>query len=404
MWETGKYAEAVERMDRSFQALTSEEPDEDYALLAAQLGRILFFSGRAELAAERIELALHTAESLWLPEVLSQALNTKAVILYGYKGRRREGLALLRYALDVALENDLPSASLRAYYNLADLSGQSDRFQEGADFVRRGLALARRVGNKVWELQFLGQTYAMFALGEWDEVMAMTEELPDEVVNYSRVAASAFLIQGLLIAVARGDMERARSFPGRFPDAADSADVQEQASGAASEAILRMAEGDEGGAMKAAQVALDMRDELGVAAEPVKEAFVVAVDAAFRLGDLDRVEELLGVIDETPRGRMPQYLEAHLMRARAGLARRRGDLSPAEEGLKGAAGLFREMAVPFWMAVSELELAACLVEWGREDEAAPHLEEARAVLGRLKATPWLDRIEAVEGSVAVSRP
>jgi tetratricopeptide (TPR) repeat protein len=397
MWETGRFAEAVERMDRSFQVMSREEPDEDFAVLAAQLGRILFFSGRADLAAERIELALEAAEALWLPEVLSQALNTKAVILYGSKGRRREGFALLRYALDVALENDVPSASLRAYYNLADLAGQSDRFQEAADFVRSGLALSRRVGNRVWEWQFLAQSYAMVQLGEWDEVLAMTEEIPHDAVHHAaRVASTAYLFQGPLILINRGDLEGARRYRGVFSDAASSADVQERATDAVSEAVVLLSEGDYQGALKAAQAGIDAVGELGLGSEPVKESFVVAMEAAFALGELSNVEETLGTIAETPRGRVPQYLEAHAMRFRARLADRRGDLSVAEESLKGAAGLFREMAVPFWTAVAELELAERLAEWGRGEEAGPLLEEARETFERLKASPWLERSLKVE--------
>ena len=59
-----------------------------------------------------------------------------------------EGLALLRYALEVALEHDKPSAALRAYYNLADSLSQVDRYEEADATVRDGLALARRVGNR----------------------------------------------------------------------------------------------------------------------------------------------------------------------------------------------------------------------------------------------------------------
>ena len=402
MWETGRYAEAVERMDRSFQVMRQEEPDEDFATLAAQLGRILFFSGHADPAAERIEQALDAAEALWLPEVLSQALNTKAVILYGYKGRRREGFALLRYALDVALENDLPSASLRAYYNLADLAGQSDRFQEAADLVRRGLALARRVGNRVWEWQFLAQTYAMVELGEWDEVMSMTDEIPHEAVHHSRVSGTAFLFQGPMILVNRGDVDGARRLRALFTDAADSADVQERATDSISESIVRFAEGDFEAAFKTAVAGLETGEEMGLAAEPVKESFVMAVESAFALGELGKVEEMLGFIEGTPRGRVPQYLDAHRMRFRARLAHRRGDLSVAEEGLKGSAGLFREMAVPFWTAVSELELAEHLVEWGRGSEAAELVREAREVFGRLRAAAWLERAATMERS-ALSR-
>ena len=49
-------------------------------MLAAQLGRIHFFSGHLDEAADAIELALDVAESLWLPETISEAMNTKGLI------------------------------------------------------------------------------------------------------------------------------------------------------------------------------------------------------------------------------------------------------------------------------------------------------------------------------------
>jgi class 3 adenylate cyclase/tetratricopeptide (TPR) repeat protein len=400
MWETGKFGEAVERMDRSFQVMSEEERDEDFAALAAQLGRIQYFAGQARPASERIEQALDVAEALWLPEILSQALNTKAVILYGAEGRRREGLALLRYALEVALENDLPSASLRAYYNLADLAGQSDRYQEAADYVHRGLALARRVGNRIWEWQFLGQTYTLVQLGDWDDVLEMTAQLPRDVIKHSRVSALAFVFQAPLILVHRGDLERARQYRELFPDAANSDDVQERALDASGEAALLLAEGDHEGALMVAQRAIDARGEMGIAAEGVKESLVFAMESALALGELGRVDDALAVLKEAQRGRVPQYLQAHAMRFRARLAERHGDLSAAEEGLKEASGLFREMAVPFWMAVAELELSECLVDWGRGQEAVPLVSEAREIFERLKAAPWLERAAKLESSVA----
>jgi len=80
------------------------------------------------------------------------------------------------------------------------------------------------------------------------------------------------------------------------------------------------------------------------------------------------------------------------MRFRGRLAGSSGDRAVAEERLKGSAGLFRELEVPFWIAVAELELAERLVGWGRESEAAPLLDQAGHVFERLQAKPWLERL------------
>src|SRR5207247_4547862 len=121
--------QGLESMNRAFDVLSQEEPDEDLAGLAAQLGRFLFFAGEYDPAFQRVETALRIAEALLLPEVVSQALKTKAMMLAA-RDRFREGMTLHRYALEVALEHDKPSAALRAYYNLADVLQRADRYEE----------------------------------------------------------------------------------------------------------------------------------------------------------------------------------------------------------------------------------------------------------------------------------
>ena len=105
-WRTGQLDQALERMERAFEVLAGDEPDDDLATLAAELGRLHFFKGEIDLAAERIDTAIEIAESLWLPEVLSQALNTQGLIA-GFNGRSEQSLALLKHALELALEHDL---------------------------------------------------------------------------------------------------------------------------------------------------------------------------------------------------------------------------------------------------------------------------------------------------------
>lgn len=67
-----------QRADPSDDVLRTDEPDADLATVAAELGRLHYFKGEMEIAAERVDAALEIAEGLGLPEVTSQALNTKA--------------------------------------------------------------------------------------------------------------------------------------------------------------------------------------------------------------------------------------------------------------------------------------------------------------------------------------
>jgi class 3 adenylate cyclase/tetratricopeptide (TPR) repeat protein len=211
IWAEGHIDQAVQQMEESFAVLAEDEPDEDLASFAAQLGRLLFFMGEPDRAATRIELALQMAESLWLPEVLSQSLNTKALILVTSRGRPEEGLALLRHALSVALDNDAPRAALRAYFNLSNLLYYRDDLGASAENAREGLALARRLGERDWEWSSLADLVSVtFLQGEWDEALDLAAEIPHlEDFAATRFAAAELLLTLPQLHVARGDVQEA---------------------------------------------------------------------------------------------------------------------------------------------------------------------------------------------------
>ena len=182
-----------------------------------------------------------------------------------------------------------------------------------------------------------------------------------------------------------------------------SADVQERAVSAAGNAIMLSVESRHDEAMAAAWEAIDLRGEIGLLNESVKEAIVIASEEALSVGDLEEAKRVLAVVEEEPTGRRPASLQAHVMRCRARMAAVSGDLTASETGLRGAVGLFREMSAPFWIAVAELELAELLTNWGRANEAKEPLDEAREIFGRLKAKAWLDRVDRVGPVIGADR-
>ena len=386
LWDRGRLEEGLESMNRALEVLSQEEPDADLAALAAQLARFMFFSGQHDVALQRVETALELAEALLLPETLSQALNTKALLLFAHH-RTTEALALLRTALDVAVEHDKPSAALRAYYNVADIVSQTDRYEEAADLLRSGLELARKVGNRYWECEFLGHGYAFFCLGDWDEVLARQAALPAEDRSRARRAFVTLVTSIGLVKAHRGQVDDADRDVRFVAELMSTEDQQERAQHGFAQASVLLAQGDAAGALAAAETAFAAREAIGIPFEAVKEAFVVAVDAALQLDDVGKAEELLATVDALPPGSVPQFLRAHVSRFRARLERERAD-----DLFKGAAGLFRELALPFYLAVTELEHAEWLAAQGRPEEAQPLLAEAREIFERLEAKPWLERV------------
>jgi class 3 adenylate cyclase/tetratricopeptide (TPR) repeat protein len=406
MWDLGRLRDGLTSMDQAFEVLSEDAPDADLAQLAAQIGRFAFFFGDSEVGAKRIEAALDIAEQLDLPEVYSQALNTKALILSS-RGRLRESRALMREALGVAVDHDKPSAALRAHNNLADFLCQDDRYADAQRHVDDGLLLARRVGNRYWEQIFLGFSYPRFALGAWAEALTSMAELGgwDEHIRSRTAFTQGFVAFGVAIHVHQGDGAGAERLLSSFAILADSADVQERAEYMTASAIRLAASGDHAGARAAAESAIALGSHLGNNDYRVTESRVIATDAAIALGDLSGAGELIEGAGADRPGQKRHFSLAHAMRLRAKLTAARSE-DGVEDARKGAIGLFREIEYPFWTAVTLYEQAAWLLEQRRGTDAEPLAAEARQIFTSLAATPWLERVDALGTGAAttVGRP
>ena len=201
------------------------------------------------------------------------------------------------------------------------------------------------------------------------------------------------------IGVHRGTVDDARRFVDRFRTMESSADLQEQSAYQCAQARVLLAEDDARLALATAEHAFSEHSNLGFAAETVKEAFVVAGEAALELGDRAKLEELLAGVEALPLGRRTRFLRAHTSRFRARLAGS-DDLASAERGFGEAAALLREIGMPFYLAVVQLEHAELLAPNGRSDECRPLLTEARETFEGLRATPWLERVDALSMGAA----
>lgn len=393
-WMAGRIEKAVERMEQSFEVLSRDEPDQDLAWLAAQLGRFLYFVGQADRGAQRLEQALEMAESLGLPEVLSQALNSKgALIMMGQKGRPEEGFALLRHALNVALTHDASEAALRAYYNLANLLYYYERFEEAHPYARDGLALARKLGARLWEWNFLSElVYIAHATGAWEDAMLLSAEIPQlEESPATRAAAVELLMAIPPLLVARGQQDEAAGVLASYASLERSSDLQELTAYQAAHAVLLNGQGRFEEALREGRNALKGLTTLGSTFPAVKVGFVEAAEAALELGETDAVEELLAIPGGFGAGQTSPFWRGQAARVEARLGAVRGEADRVEARFGTASDLFRELGLPFWVAVTLTEHGEWLASGGRKDKAVPLLEEAREIFERLKAGPWIDR-------------
>ena len=406
-WIAGRIEDAIDTMERSFEVLSKDEPDEALASLAAQLGRFLFFVGEPDRSAERLERALEMAESLWLPEVLSMALNSKgALIFMSAKARPREGLALLKESLDLALENELPSAALRGYYNLSNLLYYYDRFEEAASYADAGLTLARRQGNRVWDWMLSAElVYLAFASGDWDNALHLAASIPRlEEHPATRPAAGELVLSIPPLLVARGLTDQAEEMLASYAAFEQSADLQERTYYQAAKANLLRGLGHFSDALAVAQPALDARSTLGTPFPGAREGFVEATEAALAMSDVTFAEELLSIPQGLAEGEFTPSWRGQMNRLEARLAAARGMNDEVEGRFKAAGGHFRKIGMTYWLAITLGEHSEWLAAQDRADEAEPLLAEARTTFEQLKARPWLERLQSLEtGSPAVAK-
>ncbi len=385
-FRAGRTRQSLDRLERALDDLDDEEPDADVAETAAQLGRFLILTGAYDDASPRLELALELAEALALPEILAQALTSKSG-MFSRVNRLEEARILLEGALAIALENDLPAAAIRALNNLSVVFESSDRFPDVVEASGRGLQLARRIGDRVWETSFLVGPISSFALvGRWNEASERAAEAED-ILPESVHSANTVPIHVIEIECARGVVEVARARLEGYTWMRDMDDAQSWSAYLLHEGVVLRAEGNPAAALEVLATVV-ATPELGITFLTRKLAVVEALEAAFELGDNAKVEELLAMIESLRAGERPPLLAAHALRFRSKIS---GDVM----GYEAATARFRKLEMPFWLAVTELEHAERLLELGRDADAEPLLAEARQIFARLEARPWLERATAL---------
>jgi tetratricopeptide (TPR) repeat protein len=377
---TGRRDEAMARMERAFAVISQDEPDEDLAQLAGRLALGYWYGGDLERAAERAELALDISEAHAYPAALVIALRAKSAVAES-RGHSQESLALQKHALQIALDRDLVDDAGTSYFILSDYCFRRDEYADALGYLDESLALARNLGNRPNEWSVLAErTYPLSMLGRWDEAQTTSEEFTPEQFESGGLMLS-LLQSAVEIHIQRGELDDARRVFSMFSRLEESTDVQERSCYLGSRAALRRAEGRPQEALADGEATIEAGRTLGIPAQAVKQGLVEAVEAALALGESAKVEELLAHVESVPPGTRPPYLDAQAKRFRARLG---GDPS----GYEAAAERFRELGLPFWFAVTMLEHA----ELTGDDLS---LAEAREIFEGLRATPWLERLDAV---------
>jgi len=390
-WQ-GKSDAAIPRAEAAFATLQRFEPGEEMAAVAATLASGYSFIGEPDKAREKAELALELAQAFGTPELLVRAFSAKA--LATQRTRPHEALALRKHQLSLTREHDLPDLETNALFNLSDLCFQRDRYEEALSYLEDGLAVARRRGSRPGEWSVLGEmTYPLFMQGRWDEALALFDQVPEERLHEG--TTESFLSTVTDIHVARGEVERAAHVLSLYAPYETSENRQRRSMYLAGAATVARAEGRLEQAIAHGLEATRLaRDVGGNASQAAKLGLVEAIEAALALGERDRADELVASIEAVPPGLRSPYLGAQALRYRGRLA---ASADLGVEHLEAAAGGFRELRAPFWLAVTLLEQSELT-----GDESL--LEEAREIFDGLRAIPWLERAAGGRGAAVESAP
>ena len=397
----GLLEDSLARMTHAHSILSRFPPGPDLAEAAAEIARLAYFLGRTDQALDFVERALSIAEQLFLPELLSMALNTKSLIVRT-QGRPQEGMALLRHALRLALEYDAPGAAMRAYNNLSSTLDNQSAYPEIEELSERGLALARKVGHQGWEAKFLSARVPLLVLlGRWDEALHADAEAA-EVPDASKLAAMAMERNMLcLVYAVRGDFELAEEYLFRETlEASD--DVQAVGTLGLGEAWINFYAGRYEEAIASAGRSVATREQTGQVG-PVEASYALSADAALELGDVERASEFLAQMEAIPQGERSPYFRAEIARLRARLAALRGDTTAAQTAFEEAVESLRPIGMRFHLAVALAAYGQWLEREGRLEEAEPVLAEARGIFGDLRATWWLDRLDQPASARSAAR-
>jgi len=225
LWNLGRTDEAADLVEEAFAVLSEDEPDADVARIAAEAARIAWFRGDRETTLARVDFALDVAEAQNLPLVLSEALNTKALTMAHHP---HEWRALLREALEIALEHGLLASSLRAYNNLMIALWSSGREDEADGLSIKALELARSRGNVTYTTWFAGTRINLLCEeGSWDEANDVAADLlPDVPVSQGNPALARCILAEMTLE--RGDREAAlRHLELVAPGVSSSTDLQQ---------------------------------------------------------------------------------------------------------------------------------------------------------------------------------
>jgi class 3 adenylate cyclase/predicted ATPase len=381
----GRLAEAREQLTAALEVLLAD-PDTDTVRALWNLATVEVFAGSPgadRLSAEALSLgpALGVGDG-----ELSRLFGTRGIYLAS-TDRHAEAAAYLRESARLAGQAGDSMRLGLALLNLADVLAVTDP-GAAAETARAAAEHLRRVGDRDSLAYATGNlAQALVMLGDWDGADAELTQAADSdaLAGYEYLACC----RGLLAAL-RGDTAAAQAMLADLADLRASEDPQDQAVVSLVEGFTAAARRQPQAALGHARAVLEHAGALGISSESVRWAWPLAARAAHSLRNTAAAGELLTLLDN----HQPRHL-APMLRAERDLVHARlaaGDGDPAAAAaFASAVSSLRELSTPYHLAHGLLDHAQYLTRLHDAEAAAHALGEARAIAGRLRCQPLLDR-------------
>ncbi len=352
--------------------------------LRGQLARAYFFHDEDARAVTVADEVLAAAERLDQVAAVADAMITRGSALT-VLGRRYEGLGAIEAGCRLAADHGFLRTQVRGLINLCSLSIDDDP-RAALAAIREGLAIAERLGERSFQL-FDNAFAAALAIGDWDPLEGLLEPMRGLEARSLR-------------AVAASDLATVRTFRGEpvgelLAELQALTDVDGDTVRATLLAWMNMVTAFTAGDYAVARA--HAHEYARVFSQGVAEGYVLAArcglglrDAAAAREDLDRSQP------STRRGRA---IDAQRTGIQAGIAALEGRLDEAMAGFRTALKEQRDLGLEWYEALCTLDVAPLLDP--DDPEVRAEVERTRRILIRLRATPFIARLDTFQ---AASQP
>jgi hypothetical protein len=374
-------------------------PLTEAAQVARQIGIYLHGMRRADEAMFWVRRGLSYAEELGDPRLITLSLSVIG-IQDAVQGHTELGNVVLELAADVARRNQLVTELAQTRSALASFATNTDPAaavtagEEAYALWEQGGA-----GGRAWN-SVVNLAAVLTSLGRWDEIAALVDR--PLLQEFAPPAPEEALINFQLarLAIARGS-ELDRSTLERLAGMLQLGQLEslDDMCFVACKAALARNAGDKAEIVRVCKELVRTAFEHISLEDDFPMLWNEAVQWTIEAGDLGAARELLRYVADAPATRLNPMLAAELPRLRGTIeavdAEATADPESVERDLLDAIAKLGELGLAPDRARAQAALGRWLIRRGRHADAQPHLAAARQTFSELRATAWLQDLDAV---------